>query len=121
MEPYKTIELALSRAYALKRQHYLRSLLEPNPEIKQKHVEAMETTDGEISNIIIDWNAVLVKDMINWEMRSNVTLDSFKSANALLKHSVTELEEAAESAAVIVRSLVRLEKVVSLITKIAAI
>lgn len=121
MEPYASIEEAITRANTLRRQHLLLADLEPDPAISSEHQDAATDAERLASQLYVQWNEILVKDMTSWEIRAGVTAKKLKSANALVKRSITELEESVKTVEVIVRSIQRLEAVVGLVGMIAAI
>lgn len=121
MEPYDTIELGITRANGVRRQHTILADLEPDPELRQAHEDAAVDAEREAGRLYTMWNELLVKDMQNWENRANVTLGALKSANAMIKRSITELEDKVKTVGVIVKSIERIEALVALVAKVAAL
>lgn len=121
MEPYDTIELGISRANGVRRQLEILAQLEPDEQKKAAHRDAAATAERYAGDLYSKWNSLLVKNMTNWESRANVSHANLQSASALVKRSITELENNARTIGVVTRSIERIAALVALVARIAAL
>jgi hypothetical protein len=119
-DPFDLIEEATKRANALRRSLERLANAELDANLKSLYAARAEDARRLAGQMFDDWDALLVTSMQNWQLRAGVTFQQMKGETALLKRSITELEEAVNTVEKIVRAVQRLEAIATSVAKIAA-